>query len=85
MSAEKQDPSTEFGQTEGLFAYRMARSLDGSSLRPDQPISILAEDAVRTALRFKSDEEPIEASCIDIGLATNGLIRALTEDLQVYM
>ncbi len=74
MANPELDSSIEFGQTEGLFVYNMARSLDGDSARPDQPIAELAEDAVRTAVRL-SEQLGIER--IDLKAATRGLIAVL--------
>jgi hypothetical protein len=76
------DPSFRFGQQDGLFIYNMARSLDGSSQRPDQTISILAEDAVRTALRFRSNEG-LPTQDINIELAKLGLMAVLKGNFEV--
>ena len=81
MSEEVIDPSVEFGRTQGLFAYNLARSMDYDSPRPDNSLSVLAEDAVRVAIRFASEDQPVEASRIDIKLATRGLIAELTKNL----
>jgi hypothetical protein len=76
------NPSTTFGQEDGLFVYNMARSLDGVSKRPDEePIMKLAEDAVRTAVRFRS-EEGFPTDDIDIDIATLGLIAILAGDFE---
>lgn len=72
-------PSVKFGQTEALFVYNTARSLD-SPTRSDRPISVLAEDAVRTAIRFGEETEPMDH--IDIGLAIVGLMAALEGNVE---
>jgi hypothetical protein len=77
MSEVVVDPSEEFGRTKGLFVYNLARSMDYDSERPDNSLLVLAEDAVRTAIRFESEDQPV----IDIELATRGLIAELTKDL----
>jgi hypothetical protein len=82
MSSEIPDPSIVFGETEGLSVYRAARSLDGDSSISDQPIPVLARDAINTALRYVSEDDPDLASQIDAEIATNGLIRALEKDFQ---
>jgi hypothetical protein len=69
------DPSVMFGQSQGLFAYRMASSLTGDS---DRPIIERARDAVRVAA-FRLED----GAGIDVELAVSGLIAALEGNYEV--
>lgn len=78
MPEEIPSPSEIYGRTEGLPTYKMARSLDGQSRRPDTPIDELARDTVRTALRQDRDAGDMDiVSRIDVDVAANALIEAL--------
>lgn len=69
--------SALYGQNEALFTYKMARSFDSQSDRPDTPIDQLARDAVLTSLRQDRDENGLDPSRIDVDEAIVSLISAL--------
>jgi hypothetical protein len=79
MPGQVPNTSELYGRNEGLFTYRMARSLDGHSVVPDTPIEKLARDAVLTALRQDRDESGLDPARIDVEVA----VRALSESLEI--
>ena len=75
------DPvSTQFGATEGLDAFNMARS-SGAEHRLET-LEELAQDAVMTAMRFRRDaEQPQRIDDIDPTVATAALVTTVLENL----
>lgn len=75
------DPSFQFGQIDGLWAYKMARSIDPASDRHDELVLTLVDDAIRTAIGFRnSDPEGSPAGEINVEKAKAGLFDALKSE-----
>ncbi len=83
MSAELDslDPSIEFGRSQGLWAYDMARSMSKGSDRADRPSIELVKDAANTAIRLFESAEEIQPGEMDAELVAQGLMSALEDRL----
>lgn len=74
LKAEADNPSFAFGAEQGVFVYKAAASMTGST---ERSVAERAEDAARTAIRVFGRDD------IDADAAAAGLMDAIKQGLDI--